>query len=100
MVVRNIRLKGLGSVRSKEPQLGHADCDSPFLSARVSSLSARRRVLHSRQSTSGSLNVSSWPEYFQTRRLRMMEESMPSMSSRSCTIQRHHACLTLLESST
>ena len=71
--VRNIKLNCLDSVRSVEPQLGHLTFFSLIAASMpvepapsYSSLSARRRVLHSRQTASGSLNVSSCPEYFQT----------------------------------
>src|ERR1043165_891553 len=101
MVVRNMRLKGRDSVNFVEPQFGHLSLPSriavatdspqnrgiPVPAARASamliclyssnSLSARQRFLHSRQSVSGSLNVASCPEYFQTARLRMMLESIP-----------------------
>ncbi len=79
-------LKGRGSVQSCEPHFGQAteasSAPSPEPNSSTS-LSARKRDWHLRQSTSGSLKVASCPEYFQTRRLRMIEESMPSMSSRS-----------------
>ncbi len=51
-------------------------------------------------STSGSLNEASWPEATHTWRACRMAESMPTMSSRSCTIERHQAFFTLASSST
>src|SRR5690606_26217572 len=60
IVVRNIRLNGRDSVRSVEPQFEQIGLPS----ASRSSLSSRSRDLHARQSTNGSLNVVSWPEYF------------------------------------
>src|SRR5216684_7181200 len=103
-----MRLKGRTSVQFVFPQLGHfilpprkADPfgitvtrmpSAPAVACCAhssSNLSARKRLLHSLQSTNGSLNVSSCPEYFQTKLFRMIEESSPSISSRSYTIHRH-----------
>ena len=72
--VLNIRLKGLGSVRSSDPQEGH------LLSDR---LSARHLDLQDLQSVNGSVNVSSWPENFKTEGLLKMAASKPSTSSLS-----------------
>jgi hypothetical protein len=80
----NIKLKARGSVRSLPPQFGH--CFTPFFSG---NWSARKRALHVRQSTIGSLNVSSCPLAFQTARLIKMAPSIPTTSSRSRTMTRH-----------
>ena len=53
-----------------------------------SSWSARKRSLHVRQSTIGSVKPATWPDASQTRGLRMIAESRATMSSRSCTIER------------
>jgi hypothetical protein len=80
----NINWKGRGSVKSLPPQLGH--CRTPFFSI---TWSARKRALQDRQSIIGSLNVSSWPLAFHTARFIRIDPSMPTTSSRSCTITRH-----------
>jgi hypothetical protein len=67
---------------------------------RPAATSARKRALHSRQSTSGSLKPARWPEASQTFGCMRMEQSMPTMSSRACTMSRHQAFLTLRLSST
>jgi hypothetical protein len=43
------------------------------------------------QSTSGSVNPSTWPEAFQVVGWWMIEESRPTMSSRRCTKSCHQA---------
>ena len=84
-VVWNIRLNCRASVRS------HSECspgcfDGFLPHCALSSWSSRKRSLHVRQSTSGSVNPSTWPEASQTRGWRMIAESIRTMSSRSCTI--------------
>jgi hypothetical protein len=44
-----------------------------------------------RQSTSGSLKPETWPEASHTAGLRITAESIATMSSRSCTIDRSHS---------
>ncbi len=92
--VLNMRLNWRGSVRSQsEVSPGRLLGRLPQLSS--ASLSARKRCLHVRQSTSGSLNPPTCPEASHTCGWRMIEESSARMSSRSCTIARSHADLTL-----
>ncbi len=99
MNVLNVRLNSRGSVRS------HVEC-SPgallgFWAQRASaSLSARKRALQVRQSTSGSVNPLTCPEASHTRGCIRIAASIPSMSSRAWTIARHHRSLTLRFSST
>ena len=57
----------------------------------------RRQVEHS---TRGSVKLATWPEVTQTWGAMMMPASRPTMSSRSWTMARHHARLTLFFSST
>jgi hypothetical protein len=83
-------LNARASVRSVEPQFGHVP----------SMWSARQRSLQLRQSTSGSVKLARWPDASQTRGLERIAASMPTTSSRSCTIVRHHASLTLRSIST
>jgi hypothetical protein len=83
--VWNMRLNCRGSVRShSENSPGRLLGFRPHCAS--SSLSARKRSLHVRQSTSGSLKPATWPEASHTRGLRMIAESSARMSSRSCTI--------------
>ena len=56
-----------------------------------SSWSSRKRSLHVRQSTSGSVNPATWPDASHTRGLRMIAESSATMSSRSWTIDWNHS---------
>ena len=65
-----------------------------------SSLSARKRRWHARQSTMGSVKWSRWPLAFHTAGCIRMEASSPTMSARRRTLSCHHACLTLFFSST
>ena len=58
--------------------------------------SARKRCPHVRQSTSGSVKPSRWPEASHTRGCCRIAESIATMSSRSRSIARHHSFLTLL----
>ena len=91
--VLNIRWNWRASVNDPfAPQFGHAP-DS-------GSWSARKRSLQFRQSTSGSVKVSRCPLASHTFGAMRMAESRPTMSSRSCTIVRHHASFTLRLSST
>src|SRR3954469_16067650 len=91
--VLNIRLKLRASVNvSFCPQFGHAP-DS-------GSWSARKRSLQLRQSTSGSVNVPTWPLASHTLGAMRIAASRPTTSLRSCTIERHHASLTLRFKST
>jgi hypothetical protein len=91
--VLNIKLKWRASVKlSLAPQLGHAPDSGRW--------SARKRSLQLRQSTSGSVNVARCPLASQTFGDMRIDASRPTMSSRSCTIERHHASLTLRLSST
>ena len=83
--VLNIRWKARASVRSFDPQLGQTP----------SILSARQRSWQLRQSTSGSVKVSRWPEASQTAGGDRMAASSPTTSSRSWTMDRHQAFLTL-----
>ena len=84
-VVSNMRLNWRGSVRShSEYSPGRFDGFLPHCES--SSLSARKRSLQVRQSTSGSVKPSTWPEASQTRGWRITAESISTMSSRSCTI--------------
>ena len=88
--VLNMRWNGRASVRSFDPQFGQ-----------VSSIwSARHRSLHLRQSTSGSVNVARWPDASHTLGAMRIAASRPTMSSRSCTMARHQASMTLRLSST
>jgi hypothetical protein len=52
------------------------------------------------QSTRGSLKPARWPEASQTRGCMMIEASMPTTSSRRCTMSRHQAVMMLRLSST
>src|SRR6478735_9232104 len=81
--VENMRLKGRASVRSLPPQLGH--CLTPFSSG---NWSARSRVLQVRQSTIGSLKVSSCPLALSAARWVRIAPSIPTTSSRSRTFTR------------
>jgi hypothetical protein len=62
-------------------------------------LSARKRSPHSLQSTSGSLNPAKCPDERHTSGLIKIDASMPTMSSRLCTIKRHHSAIRLRFSS-
>src|SRR5580704_18851655 len=78
MVVLNIRLNSRGSVSlhfSNSPGclLGFSG-HSLFLT-----WSARKRLLHSRQSTIMSMNRSKWPEHFHTCGCMMIDDSMPTI---------------------
>ena len=64
------------------------------------SSSRRKRRRHVVHSTSGSLKLATWPEVTQTWGAMMMLASRPTMSSRSWTMDRHQARLTLFLSST
>src|SRR5690606_2069657 len=91
--VLDMRLKWRASVKELfEPQFGHVSGSS--------SLSRRNRSLHSRQSTSGSVKLARWPDASHTGGGDRIEASRPTTSWRSCTIERHHASLTLRSSST
>src|SRR5581483_11031135 len=91
--VLNIRLNWRGSVNeSCAPQLGHVWGSS--------SLSRRKRSLHTRQSTSGSVKFWRCPDASQMEGGLRIAASMPTTSSRNCTIERHHAFFTLRSIST
>ena len=62
--------------------------------------SARNRRLHSRQSTIGSVKLSTWPLAFHTVACMRMDASSPTMSPRCWTKSRHHTRLMLFFSST
>ena len=88
--VSNIRLNWRGSVRShSENSPGRFDGFLPHCAS--SSRSARKRSLHVRQSMSGSLKPATCPDASQTAGLRMIAESIATMSSRSCTIARNQS---------
>jgi hypothetical protein len=89
--VLNMRLNAFGSVSASLPQLGHSVRPSDF----GVRWSARKRWLHSRHSTSGSVNPPTWPEASQTRGCMRIDASSCTMSSRSWIIRRFHASLTL-----
>ena len=63
-----------------------AACSAASRTATRSRWSARKRCLHVRQSTSGSVKPPTCPDASQTCGWRMIEESSATMSSRSCTI--------------
>ena len=62
--------------------------------------STRKRLWQDWHSVSGSLNSPTWPEATQVWRGRMMEESMPTTSSRPVTTDFHHCRLMFSLSST
>ena len=64
------------------------------------SSSSRKRRLSFWHSTMGSLNDSTWPDVTHTCGCMRIPASSPTMSSRSWTIARHQARLTLFFSST
>ena len=86
--VLNIRLNSRASVKLPvEPQFGQTSGSS--------SLSSRKRCLHSVQSTSGSVKLARWPEACHTCGGLRIAASMSTTSSRCCTIERIHASFTL-----
>jgi hypothetical protein len=85
-----MRLKARGSVRSVDPQLGQMP----------SILSARHRSWQLRQSTRGSVKLARCPDASQILGDDRMAASMPTTSSRSWTMARHQASLTLRSMST
>ena len=92
------RLPQLGQVRSARPLAGSApSCFSAYASIRWS---ARNRLWQDWHSVSGSVKLLTWPLACHTSGARMTEESRPTMSSRSCTMNRHHWRLMLFFSST
>ena len=101
-------MKFLGSVNvPRLPQFGHAMSSRPpggtwpCLTSNASiRWSARKRLWQDWHSVSGSVKVATWPLASQTSGARITEESRPTMSSRSCTMYRHHWRLTLFFSST
>ncbi len=105
MNVLNMRLKLRGSVNGPLPQFGHVSSPGsgsrPCLASNASCRwSSRKRMWQLVHSTSGSENDWRCPDASQTFGDMMMAASWPTMSSRSCTIERHHARLTLFLSST
>ena len=99
MVVSNMRLKSRASVRSQSG-VSPGCLDGLRPQAAYSSWSARKRSLQVRQSISGSVKPARWPLASQVRGCWMIAESSATMSSRSCSIARHHCALTLFFSST
>ena len=98
-VVSNMRLNWRASVRSQSGvSPGRFEGLRPHCAS--SSLSARKRSLQVRQSTSGSVKPSTWPDASQTRGWRMIAESSATMSSRSCTIARSQRSRMLFLAST
>ena len=94
IVVSNIRLKSRASVRSQfGPWPGGLLGFCGQLA--FSRSSARKRCLQTRQSTIGSEKPPTWPEASHTRGCSISAESSATMSSRSCTIARSQAALTL-----
>ena len=92
--VLNMRLNWRASVRSQsDVSPGRFDGLRPQLDC--SSWSARKRSLHVRQSTSGSVKPVTWPDASQTRGLRMIVESRATMSSRSWIIASSQRALML-----
>ena len=77
------------------PQFGQAISDGGPLRS-----SSRKRSLQLRQSTIGSLKPATCPDASHTRGFMMIAASMPTTSSRSVTMCRHQAALTLFFSST
>src|SRR5919199_5573715 len=93
MYVLNMRLNCRGSV--------HEGPRPQFEQALVRSMwSARKRLLQWVHSTSGSVKVATCPEASHTSRFMRIDDSKPTTSSRSCTIERHHSFLRLRLSST
>ena len=91
--VLNIRLNWRASVNEPfAPQFGQVSGSSSW--------SSRKRSLHFRQSTIGSVKFSRWPDASQIAGGDRMAASMATTSSRSCTIERNHASLTLRSIST
>ena len=93
------------------PQFGHGISDRSFGSAcsgsrplrdanSSASWSARNRLWHDVHSTSGSVNVPTWPDATHTSRGRITDESRPTTSSRPVTMDFHHCRLMLSLSST
>ncbi len=84
--VLNMRLNWRASVNeSFAPQFGQAPDAGRW--------SARNRCLQLLQSTSGSVNVATWPLASQTLGAMRIAASIPTTSSRSWTIERHHCVL-------
>ena len=100
--VLNIRLKLRGSPSSCLPQSGHwmVPSASSAPSCTLRSVSSRWRVWQLAHSTSGSAKFSRWPDASQTSVGPSSACSMPTTSSRSCTMWRHHCFLTFSFSST
>jgi len=99
IVVSNMRLKSRASVRSHS-EVSPGCCEGLRPHADTSRWSARKRSLHVRQSTSGSVNPERCPEASHTRGCRMIAESRATMSSRSASIACHQAALTAFFRST
>ena len=99
IVVSNIRLKSRASVRSHSSvSPGCFDGLRPHASS--ARWSARKRWPQVLQSTSGSVKPARWPEASHTFGCCRIAESIATMSSRSCSIARHHSFLTFVFSST
>ena len=86
-----------GQAMSARPFSGGWPCFSSYASIRWS---ARNRWWQDRHSVSGSTNSVMCPLACHTSGARITEESSPTMSSRSCTIERHHSRLMLFFIST
>ena len=106
--VLNIRLNCRGSASLRSPQFGQDTPErSSFLARHAAASSSpfgrsssRNRLRQLRHSTSGSVKFSTCPDASQTRGCMRMAPSSPTTSSRSWTIVRHQASLTLRLSST
>ena len=99
MKVLNIRLNWRGAVSVPLlPHTGH--CASGWPGVPLIAVVGRKRFLHVLQSTSGSVKPATWPEASQTLGCIRIAASRPSMSSRSCTIDRHQRSLRFFLSST
>jgi len=100
MNVLNMRLniRGAESVPLL-PQAGQVTSGVPGVPLIFGS-SARKRFLHCRQSTRGSVNPATWPLASQTRGCIRIAASSPSMSSRERTIEFHQRSLMFRFSST
>ena len=81
------------------PHTGHRVVGSPGVPLMRGS-SARNRFLHCLQSTKGSTNPARCPDASHTLGCIRMAASSPSMSSRSCTSERHQRSLMFFFSST
>jgi len=81
------------------PHTGHCAVGSPGVPL-IRGSSARNRFLQCLQSTRGSVKPATWPDASQTLGCIRIAASSPSMSSRSCTMERHQRSLMFFLSST